>query len=90
MRLRLLALGARRRSMLVLALGVAGLLAVFSTRAFLNLTQAAPIQIAAVCPQSGDQKHFGAEVVNSVRLYVDQVNRAGGVDGRRIEVRTAR
>jgi branched-chain amino acid transport system substrate-binding protein len=86
MRARLLVLRRQRPHRLVLAFGVGGLLAVLVASTVLNSTQADPIQIATVCPQSGDQKHFGEDMLNSVRLYVDQVNRAGGVDGRRIDV----
>ncbi|HEU5097475.1 MAG TPA: ABC transporter substrate-binding protein [Roseiflexaceae bacterium] len=81
----MLTLGRHRPHRLVLAFGIAGLL-VLMAGAVLSSTLADPIQIATVCPQSGEQKHFGEDMLNSVRLYVDEVNRAGGVDGHRIEV----
>ena len=86
MRTRLLVLGRPRTRRLVLVFGIAGLLAVLATSAFLSSRKADPIQIATVCPQSGEQQHFGEDMLNSIRLYVDQVNRTGGVDGHRIEL----
>lgn len=42
------------------------------------------LHIAVVCPLSGRNASNGKAVIQGVRLYVDAVNRGGGVDGQKI------
>jgi len=48
----------------------------------------APIQIAVVMPLSGAEAQEGTMMVNAVRLCFDAVNRAGGIDGHLVEIKT--
>jgi branched-chain amino acid transport system substrate-binding protein len=44
------------------------------------------IRIAAVAPITGSQGEVGQDLVNGIRLAVDEVNRTGGVLGRQVEL----
>ncbi|MDM8540617.1 ABC transporter substrate-binding protein [Desulfococcaceae bacterium HSG9] len=46
------------------------------------------LYIALVASDSGIYKASGTEAFRGVRLYIDQVNQAGGIDGRKIELRS--
>ena len=48
--------------------------------------QSGPIRIAVVCPQSGAFQPVGAPIVLGAQIAADQVNAAGGVGGRMIEL----
>jgi ABC-type branched-subunit amino acid transport system substrate-binding protein len=50
------------------------------------LSRPAPIRIAFANSMTGAQSLAGAESLTATRLYVDQLNRAGGVGGRKIEL----
>jgi branched-chain amino acid transport system substrate-binding protein len=43
-------------------------------------------QIAIAGPMSGDNESLGRAMVNSVQLRVDEVNEAGGIDGKKIRI----
>jgi branched-chain amino acid transport system substrate-binding protein len=49
-------------------------------------SSSAPIKIAVVDAQSGSSSDLGQFEWRGVKLAVDQVNKAGGVDGRRIQL----
>jgi branched-chain amino acid transport system substrate-binding protein len=44
------------------------------------------LYIAVVGPMTGDDERDGADMVKGIRLYLDQVNEAGGIDGKRVEL----
>ena len=44
------------------------------------------LQIAVVGPLSGKDQQAGQAMLNGVKLYVDEINRSGGISGRRFEV----
>jgi len=46
------------------------------------------VQIAVVMPLSGAEAQEGMMMVNAVRLCFDAVNRAGGIDGHHVEIKT--
>ena len=46
-----------------------------------------PIHIAVVGPMSGPDKENGQAMVKGVRLYIDELNNAGGVYGRKVKLR---
>lgn len=64
------------------ALGVLGLTCALTSRA------GEPILIGQSAPLTGVAAVAGAAYVNGARAYLAQVNRAGGINGRRIELRT--
>jgi len=45
-----------------------------------------PIKIAAVAPITGSQAEVGQDLINGIKMAVEEVNNAGGVLGRQIEV----
>ena len=47
-----------------------------------------PIHIALMTPLSGSEKTNGKEILNATRLYIDQTNAEGGIDGRKINLQT--
>ncbi len=51
-------------------------------------TRDAPLLIGNVMPLSGEIATFGQSANNGVKLAVDEVNAAGGIKGRKLEVRT--
>ena len=60
-----------------------------STAAAVDTTQTAPadsISIAAEGPLTGDQASNGQDMLNGVKLAAQQVNAAGGVNGKQINV----
>lgn len=59
-------------------------LAVFSSRAFAQ--QTGPIRIGTLTPQTGAGGPYGPVMVKAVRAVVDEVNAAGGILGRKVEV----
>ena len=65
-----------------------GLVALAVTAAFapVALAQQPPIRIGAVNPFSGPLAIYGVEVTRGYELAVDQVNAAGGVLGRKVEI----
>ncbi len=57
------------------------------TKQDLALTQQkAPIKIGFLHPMTGDAKHYGEAMHNTAQLAIDQVNAAGGVGGRLLEL----
>lgn len=44
------------------------------------------IHIASSAPLTGDAAAYGIETMNGVRLAVDQINAAGGIDGKQVEL----
>lgn len=44
------------------------------------------IKIGLVASQTGDQKDWGDDSVEGAKLYVDEVNAAGGINGKKIEL----
>jgi len=44
------------------------------------------LQIAVIGPMSGKDHDAGQAMLNGVKLYVDEVNESGGIDGRKVEV----
>jgi branched-chain amino acid transport system substrate-binding protein len=47
---------------------------------------AEPIRIGVAGAHSGDLASYGLPTVNAVKLYVDEVNKNGGIDGRMVEL----
>ena len=50
------------------------------------LDRTTPIYLAVVGPISGDQQPNGEQMVQGVSMYLDEVNRAGGVNGQQIKL----
>lgn len=50
------------------------------------IQQKAPIKIGFLHPMTGDAKHYGEAMHNTAQLAIDQVNVAGGVGGRLLEL----
>jgi branched-chain amino acid transport system substrate-binding protein len=50
------------------------------------LPQEKPLQIAVIGPMSGKDHEGGQAMLDGVNLYVDQVNKSGGINGRTLEV----
>ena len=69
-----------RRAAIGLALSLGA--AVSSTAAFAS----EPIKIGFFAPLTGNLANFGERFRESVQLYAEQVNAAGGVEGRKIEI----
>jgi branched-chain amino acid transport system substrate-binding protein len=49
-------------------------------------SQAVPIRIAMMCPFTGGSADFGLSARNGVRLAVEEINAAGGLLGRNVEL----
>lgn len=47
---------------------------------------AAPIKVGAIAPNTGDLAAYGEAVSNGIKLAISEINSAGGVLGRQIEV----
>ena len=45
-----------------------------------------PIKLGMVAPTSGSSAPTGAYMKNGAQLAVDEINKAGGVDGRQLEL----
>jgi len=50
------------------------------------MAEGEPIHVAFFAPRTGDNKTYGDYLLNGVMLKVNQVNAAGGVNGRPIEI----
>jgi potassium-dependent mechanosensitive channel len=74
-----------KRSLFLVILGVAGAIALslsFVARlALFDRPADQVIQIGVLAPQSGEAKELGRAIREGVELYIDHVNRAGGIDG---------
>ncbi len=46
----------------------------------------APIKIGILAPLTGGVAQYGTSVRNGARLYIEQVNAAGGINGKQIEI----
>ena len=46
------------------------------------------IKVGVLAPLTGDVSNYGIAVANGAQLYLDQVNAAGGINGKQIEVIT--
>ena len=49
-------------------------------------TPAGPIRVAVIGPHTGQFANFGLGVLQGVQLYVEQLNAAGGINGRQVEL----
>ena len=58
----------------------------FATSRFIRTQSSNTIYIAVVGPMSGEDQSLGDEIARGVHLYIDELNRAGGIDGKRVEV----
>lgn len=47
----------------------------------------APVYIALAAPLSGPDKPEGKEILKGVQLYLDQINKKGGIGGRKVKLR---
>jgi branched-chain amino acid transport system substrate-binding protein len=67
---------------------LAGAAALAASGAFPNLAaaQGAPIKIGTLTPQTGSGGPYGPVMVKAVKAVIDEVNAAGGVLGRKIEL----
>lgn len=45
-----------------------------------------PIRIGAAGPYSGDLSKIGLDALNAIKFALDEVNKGGGIDGRKIEL----
>lgn len=66
----------------VIAVGAAVFLALPQTSPFIKK----PLYIAVAGPMSGQQKGDGEDMVQGIQLYLDSVNKKGGIDGRKIKL----
>lgn len=69
---------------LIVKLVVVAVLAAFAHRFYERHHQ--PVDIALILPLSGQNEAIGAELRDAYRLAVDEINGAGGIKGRRINV----
>ncbi len=69
-----------------LLLGGAAALAGVSTMPMRGLAQGAPIKIGTLTPLTGSGGPYGPVMVKAVKAVVDEVNAAGGVLGRKVEL----
>lgn len=70
------------KKILTLVLALSMLLGICS----FAMAEADPIHVAFFAPRTGDNKTYGDYLLNGVMLKVNQVNEAGGVNGRPIEI----
>lgn len=49
---------------------------------------AADVNVAVIAPLAGEYKRFGSELVNGVRVAVDEINDQGGLNGEKINLIT--
>jgi branched-chain amino acid transport system substrate-binding protein len=75
----------RRRKLLVAAVAVAGLLATAGAGSG-GQTQGNPIYLAEISPLTGPLSFVGTDNRQGVEVAVKEINRAGGVKGRRVVV----
>ncbi|WP_163827463.1 ABC transporter substrate-binding protein, partial [Proteus vulgaris] len=71
-----------RRDLMAGAAALAGLIALPN----LARAQGAPIKIGSLTPLTGAGGPYGPVMVKAIKAVVDEVNAAGGVLGRRIEL----
>ena len=50
------------------------------------LADSGTLQIAVIGPMSGKDQDGGRAMLNGVKLYVEEVNKGGGINGRKLEV----
>lgn len=48
-----------------------------------------PVRLGALCPLTGAGGQYGPSMVKVIQAAVDEINKAGGIDGRNIEVTVA-
>ncbi|RKZ58624.1 MAG: hypothetical protein DRR08_15915 [Candidatus Parabeggiatoa sp. nov. 2] len=76
-------LNAKRNAwFVVFALAILALALVIAFKAALER----PLYIAVVSTTSGEYQAKGQAMVNAVRLYIDRVNRAGGINGKQVKL----
>ena len=63
---------------------LAGIL--FATRQFFQSHSGNTIYIAIAGPMSGDDQSLGDEMIRGARMYLDELNRQGGIDGKQVEL----
>lgn len=51
-----------------------------------NVTEGDTIKIGMIASLSGPEKPWGEESVNGARLLIDEINEAGGINGKKIEL----
>lgn len=72
-----------RRTFLSIAAASAAMSAIASSGA---LGQEGPVRIALICPLSGPQALLGPSMQAGAQIMVDQINAAGGINGRQLEL----
>jgi branched-chain amino acid transport system substrate-binding protein len=71
---------------LIAVVGVIGLALLVSVQFDSLSGGGGPLYVAVVGPMSGKDQAKGAEMVRGVSLYIDQINAAGGINGRTVEM----
>jgi branched-chain amino acid transport system substrate-binding protein len=83
MKLTFMKLNAKRNAWIVVfALAILALVLVIAFKATLER----PLYIAVVSTMSGKYQTKGQAIVNAVRLYIDRVNQAGGINGKQVKL----
>ena len=75
-----------RNFVVVLVLVLAFCFAVGACKAKGSADANKPIRIGVLAPMSGSEAYYGNDMMNSYGLAVDQINAAGGVLGRKLEL----
>ncbi len=74
-----------KRSLFLVLLGLAGAVALTLSLAarltFFDRSADRVVRIGVVVPQSGAAKDLGKAIQDGVQLYIDHINRQGGIDG---------
>jgi branched-chain amino acid transport system substrate-binding protein len=65
---------------------VLGIFIVFTMTGVAAAANPAPIKIGAVMSQTGNQAHSGVQALRAFTLLTDEVNAAGGIKGRQVEI----
>lgn len=51
-----------------------------------SLTEPKAVKIGAILPMSGEFKSYGKELLYGINLKIDEINKAGGIDGRKLKL----
>lgn len=69
-----------------LVMAIVMCLAMLSACSGKSSTDQAPIKVGILAPLTGGVAQYGINVRNGARLYLEQINAAGGVNGKQIEI----
>lgn len=76
----------KRRTIAIIAILALISLALIISLTLYNLQKSEAIKIGLITPLTGDLANYGQGTLNAVQIAIDEINEAGGINGRQIQL----